>query len=92
MSWVTASFSRRSLSDGDGAQLVAYIRGCRIWERKKKKKKKYPRNRPFEMLRIPHGLDNRLTDDGKVVSPAHRLRSTPKTIIFLLLVLISATG
>jgi hypothetical protein len=28
------------------------------------------------MLRIPHCLDNRLTDNGKVVSPTHRPRST----------------
>jgi hypothetical protein len=25
-----------------------------------------------EMLRIPHCLDNRLIDDGKVVSPTHQ--------------------
>jgi hypothetical protein len=30
------------------------------------------------MLRIPHCLDNRLTDGGKVVSPLHRPRSTPQ--------------
>jgi hypothetical protein len=28
------------------------------------------------MLRIPHCLDNRLTDGGKVVSPTHRPGST----------------
>jgi hypothetical protein len=28
------------------------------------------------MLRIPHCLENRLTDGGKVVSPTHRPRST----------------
>jgi hypothetical protein len=28
------------------------------------------------MLRIPHYLDNRLTDGGKVTSPTHRPRST----------------
>jgi hypothetical protein len=28
------------------------------------------------MLRIPHCLDNRLTEGGKVVSPMHRTRST----------------
>jgi hypothetical protein len=28
------------------------------------------------MLRIPHCLDNRHTDDCKVVIPMHRLRST----------------
>jgi hypothetical protein len=27
------------------------------------------------MLRIPHCLDNRLTDGGKVVSPTHRRNS-----------------
>jgi hypothetical protein len=30
------------------------------------------------MLRIPHCLDNRLTDGGKAVSPKHRPRSTPQ--------------
>jgi hypothetical protein len=30
-----------------------------------------------EMLKIPHCLDSRLTDGGKVVSPLHRPRSTP---------------
>jgi hypothetical protein len=30
-----------------------------------------------EMLRIPHCLDSRLTDGGKLVSPTHRPRSTP---------------
>jgi hypothetical protein len=29
-----------------------------------------------EMLRIPHCLDNRLTDGGKVVSPTHWPHST----------------
>jgi hypothetical protein len=31
-----------------------------------------------EMLRIPHYLDNRLTDGGKVVSPTHRPHFTPQ--------------
>jgi hypothetical protein len=30
------------------------------------------------MLRIPHCLDNRLTDGGEFVSTKHRLRSTPQ--------------
>jgi hypothetical protein len=30
------------------------------------------------MLRIPHCVDNRLTDGGKVVSPNHRLLSAPQ--------------
>jgi hypothetical protein len=30
-----------------------------------------------QILRIPHRLDNRLTDGGKVVSPMHRLHFTP---------------
>jgi hypothetical protein len=30
------------------------------------------------MLRIPHCLDNRLTDGDEVVSPTHRPRSTPQ--------------
>jgi hypothetical protein len=34
--------------------------------------------RVCEMLRIPDYLDIRLTDGGKVVSPAHRPRSTKK--------------
>jgi hypothetical protein len=31
-----------------------------------------------EMSTLPHWLDNRLTDGGKVVSPTHRPRSTPQ--------------
>jgi hypothetical protein len=31
-----------------------------------------------EMLRIPHCLDSRLTDGGKVFSPTHRPSSTPQ--------------
>jgi hypothetical protein len=30
------------------------------------------------MLRIPHCLDNRLTDGGEAVSPTHRPHSTPQ--------------
>jgi hypothetical protein len=30
------------------------------------------------MLRIPHFLDNQLTDGGKVVSPTHRPHFTPQ--------------
>jgi hypothetical protein len=29
-----------------------------------------------EMLKIPHCLDNQLTDGGKVVRPTHQLHST----------------
>jgi hypothetical protein len=43
-----------------------------------------------EMSRIPHCLDSRLKDGGKVVSPTHP--ALPGTIIFLLLVLISVRG
>jgi hypothetical protein len=35
-----------------------------------------------EMLRIPHCLDNRLTDGGKVVSPMYWPRSTPQKHCF----------
>jgi hypothetical protein len=35
-----------------------------------------------EMFWIPHCLDNRLTDGGKVVSPTHRTRSTPEKHYF----------
>jgi hypothetical protein len=31
-----------------------------------------------EMLRIPHCLDNRFTDGGKVVSPMHLPHFTPQ--------------
>jgi hypothetical protein len=31
-----------------------------------------------EMLRIPHSLDNRFTDGGKVVRPMHRPQFTPQ--------------
>jgi hypothetical protein len=40
------------------------------------------------MLRIPHCLDNRLTDGGKVVSPTHRPRSTPHKHYFSALILL----
>jgi hypothetical protein len=46
-----------------------------------------------EMLRIPHCVDNRLTDGGKVVSPTHRPHFTPQKHIFLMFpVLISVRG
>jgi hypothetical protein len=32
----------------------------------------------YEMLRIPHCLDHRLTDGGKVVVPTHRPHFTPQ--------------
>jgi hypothetical protein len=35
-----------------------------------------------EMLRIPHCLDNRLTDGGKFVSPTHSPHSTPQEHYF----------
>jgi hypothetical protein len=35
-----------------------------------------------QMLKIPHCLDSRLTDGGKVVSPTHRLRSTTQKHYF----------
>jgi hypothetical protein len=35
-----------------------------------------------EMLRIPHCLDSRLTDDGKVDITTHRPRSTPQKHYF----------
>jgi hypothetical protein len=45
------------------------------------------------MLRIPHCLDNRLTDGGKVVSLRHRPRYTnQKRTFILLLALISVRG
>jgi hypothetical protein len=44
------------------------------------------------ILTIPHCADNRPTDGGKVVSPTHWLRSTPRNINFLLPVLISVRG
>jgi hypothetical protein len=45
-----------------------------------------------EMLRIPHCLDNRLTDGGKLASPKHRPRSTPHKHCFPATVLISVRG
>jgi hypothetical protein len=49
--------------------------------------------RGYDMLRIPHYLDNRLTDGGKVVSPMHLPHFTPqKIIIFMFLVLIPVRG
>jgi hypothetical protein len=46
------------------------------------------------MLRIPHCLDNRLTDGGKVVSPTHPPHFTPQKhyYFFMFLVLISVKG
>jgi hypothetical protein len=41
-----------------------------------------------EMLRIPHCLDNRLTDGGKVVSPMHPPHFTPEKHYFY----VSGTG
>jgi hypothetical protein len=35
------------------------------------------------MLRIPHCLDNRLTDGGKVVSPTHQPQFTPQKHYYL---------
>jgi hypothetical protein len=48
----------------------------------------------FEILRIPHCLDNQLTDGGNVVSPTHPPHFTPprNTIIFMFLVSISVRG
>jgi hypothetical protein len=34
--------------------------------------------RSCEMLRIPHCLENRLTDGGKVVSPTHQPHFIPQ--------------
>jgi hypothetical protein len=45
-----------------------------------------------EMLRIPHCLDNRLTDGCAVVSPTHQSRSTLHKQYFLLPALISVRG
>jgi hypothetical protein len=36
----------------------------------------------IKMLRIPHCLDNRLIDGGKVVSPMHQLHFTPQKYTF----------
>jgi hypothetical protein len=35
-----------------------------------------------DMLRIPHCLDNQLTDGGKVFSPMHQQNFTPHTHFF----------
>jgi hypothetical protein len=45
-----------------------------------------------QMLRVPHCLDNRLTDGGKVVSPTHQPHLTPQKhyYFFNVPVLISA--
>jgi hypothetical protein len=52
-------------------------------KKKKKKSKAIPVTgrgglEGCEMLRIPHCLDNRLTDGGKVVSPMHPPHFTPQ--------------
>jgi hypothetical protein len=46
----------------------------------------------YEMLRIPHCLDNQLTGGGEFASLTRRPRSTPQNFYFLLLVLISVRG
>jgi hypothetical protein len=48
----------------------------------------------YQMLRIPHCLESRITDGCEVVSFTHRLRSTPYEyfLFFLSLVLISVKG
>jgi hypothetical protein len=38
-----------------------------------------------EMVRIPHYIDNRLTDGGKDVSPTHPQHSTPQKRYYFLL-------
>jgi hypothetical protein len=38
-----------------------------------------------EMLTIPHCLDNRLIDGGKVVNPTHRPHFTPQNHYFFLM-------
>jgi hypothetical protein len=45
-----------------------------------------------EMLRIPHCLNNRLTDGGEVVSFTGRPRFTPQIHYFLLLIHIPVRG
>jgi hypothetical protein len=46
-----------------------------------------------KILRLPHYLDKRLIDGGKVVSPTRRPHSTPRFLYFLrYLVLISVRG
>jgi hypothetical protein len=42
----------------------------------------YEHLRNKQMFRIPHCLDNRLIDGGKVVSPTHWPRSTPEKHYF----------
>jgi hypothetical protein len=36
----------------------------------------------YKMLMIPHFIDNRLTDGGKVVSPTHQPHFTPQKYYF----------
>jgi hypothetical protein len=46
-----------------------------------------------ERLRLPHDLDNRLINGGKVVSPTRRPHFTPRFLYFYrFLVLISVRG
>jgi hypothetical protein len=48
----------------------------------------------YEMLRIPHILDDQHIDGGKVVSPTHQPHFTPQKHYFILMfpVLISVRG
>jgi hypothetical protein len=46
----------------------------------------------YGMLRIPHYLDNQLTDGGDVVRLLHRSRPIPQNIMFLSLAFIHVRG
>jgi hypothetical protein len=37
------------------------------------------------MLRIPHCLDNRLTDGGQIVSPQHKIENFSKMVATILI-------
>jgi hypothetical protein len=60
---------------------------CGQSKKKKKKKKKREKSKAIpvtgrEMSRIPHCLDSRLSDGGKVVNPTHQPRSTTQKHYF----------
>jgi hypothetical protein len=67
-----------------GAQMRFPVHACCLLDSESESLYRYPRNRPigFEMFKISHCLDSRLTDGCEVVSPTHRPRYAPQKYYF----------